>query len=332
MKIEDFIINYGKQIGISEVGICGTEFFDNIEKILYLKNAQLKGFVEQDIELRINPLKTMPSAKSIIVFCLGYHKKFDFEMDDELRGSISIGAVGLDYHIVLNHALQALAEELKKIVDFEYRIFVDTGPLSDRAVAQRAGIGDILKNGSLCSKNGSMMFIGYMLTDLILNKTKKDFTISCGDCKICVDCCPGKAIHEKGGIDAIKCVSFLTQMKTPLNISQMKTIGNKLYGCDICQIVCPKNNMQKKTIFSDREAAMPRLEEILMLSNKDFKMRFGQTAIFWRGRNVIARNALIALGNSCQPQSVELLKKYSEDNRQFIRESAELALLLKKRE
>lgn len=322
LETEIWIEEYAKKAGMLEVGICTPEPFEEIREKLEQKNKALKGFVEQNLELRINPANTMPEIKSIIVFALGYRKNFLFSIDKKLRGRFSMGAIGLDYHIKLKQALEGMANELQKKQPFQYRIFVDTGPLCDRAVAERAKIGFLAKNGSLCSENGSMLFLGMMMTDLPLTPTIRNITESCGNCRLCIDACPGKALDEAGSFYPERCISYLTQKKGILNQQERKWIGRQLYGCDICQLVCPKNKNQKSEPIWDIQMAMPELEKILYLSNKGFQKQFGQTACGWRGKNILQRNALIALGNTPCEEAEKIVARYQEEERELIRETA----------
>lgn len=329
MNWEEMIEAYSKENGILTWGICSPEPFDSLRKELEQKNSFLKGFVEQNITLRIDPKQTMPEVKSIFVFALGYKKRFLFQTDGRLRGAFSMGAIGLDYHIVLKEKIEKLAEKLSSIFSFQYQIYVDTGPLCDRALAERAGIGYFTKNGSLCSPFGSMIFLGYMMTDweVPVFRQKKKEKKECGSCRACIDICPGSAIGEDGTFYFERCVSYLTQKKGTLTKAEGRMIGKQLYGCDLCQTVCPRNQNQPYEPISDLDSSMPDLTEVLFLSNKEFQMRFGKTAIGWRGKNVIQRNALWALSNQPDVRSETILKKFCLDQREMIRETAETALI-----
>ena len=328
MDTEKIIYTYAENNGIGAAGICSGEDFSDMRPILEKNNGKLKGFVEQDVEKRMCPSLTLPGIKSIIVFALPYRKKLDFAMDDRLRGNLSHGAVGEDYHITLKRILEGLAEELQKFLSFRYKIFVDTGPLVDREVAKRAGIGSIGKNGSVISpKCGSMFFIGYMMTDLDLPFSLPSAENPCTSCHICIDCCPSGALSEEG-FHAEKCISCLTQLNRSLTMEEMKVMGKQIYGCDICQLCCPKNKGNSRESVTDINAAKPDLEELLSLSNKAFKETYGKTAAGWRGKKILQRNALIALGNSGDKRAEAILSAFLTDERDIIQDTAYKALKL----
>lgn len=299
-----------------EIGITTAEPFLELQETLTNKN--LKGFVEQDIQKRIYPTLTMKNAKSILVLAMPYSYRKKQE-EQELMGEFSIAAVGIDYHVLLREHLEALAQLLQQsISNFEYQSFVDTGPLVDRALAVRAGLGWIGKNHCLHTlKYGSLVFLGYMMTNIALEQ-KKNVLGDCGSCNRCRISCPTGALSEK--FETTKCISYLTQTKTVLPAEVMKTMGKQLYGCDVCQIVCPKNQKvlqsleEKETSFS--------LAELLCCSNKEFMDKIGKTAAGWRGKKILQRNAIIALGNSRNPKALPLLQNALQDKRELIQQTA----------
>lgn len=239
----------------------------------------------------------------------------------------------MDYHKVLYNEISNFIEELLNIKKFEFKIFVDTGPLVDRNVAQRAGIGFIGKNTSLISaKNGSMQFLGYILTDLDLKQFKKESVENlCKNCCICIKACPVKALLNKG-FETYKCISYITQKKGILTCNEMKSIGYMIYGCDVCQTVCPFNKNAAYETVTDINSAMPLINDILNMSNKDFKNRFGFTAVGWRGKKTIQRNALAVLGNIKNKQSFEFLKEFinKKHENEILRFTAVRALINQK--
>jgi epoxyqueuosine reductase len=193
---------------------------------------------------------------------------------------------------------------------------VDTGVLSDRAVAHRAGIGFQGKNCMIISpKYGSWIYLGELITNIPFSPDE-EVQEDCGDCTRCIDACPTGALVGPGELNAQRCVSFLTQTKGLLSEEFMMKIGNRLYGCDTCQIVCPKNKGKHwphhAQLQPDPEKAKPLLLPMLDLSNRQFKEQFGDTAAAWRGRGPIQRNAVIALGNfkdeSALPKLAEVLQ------------------------
>jgi epoxyqueuosine reductase len=208
---------------------------------------------------------------------------------------------------------------------------VDTGALSDRAVAERAGIGWSGKNCStLTPELGSWVYLGEMITDLPL-APDTPLLDSCGDCTICIDACPTGALVGPGQLNAQRCISYVTQTKGLVDDELMVKIGNRLYGCDTCQIVCPINRKidirHHVELLPDPEVAKPLLRPLLKLGNREFRDTFGESSASWRGRKPIQRNALIALGNFKDAESVpdvtEVLRK---DPRPAMRATAAWAL------
>ena len=320
MTLEQEIYTFAEKRNL-EAGITSAEPFWEQEKILLQRNKQLEGFTEQNIKKRIIPTMTMKNARSIIVFAMGYGcQKKQKQCYDMLTGECSIAAVGEDYHIILKKHFEELERFLKqKVKDFECQYFVDTGPLVDRAVAVRAGLGWIGKNGSVhTAKFGSLAFLGYMMTNLSLNQKEMAFG-SCGSCKKCILCCPTGALSENM-FHMEKCISYLTQTKTVLSSEVMRTMGKQVYGCDVCQIVCPKN--QKVLHSFDKKETDILLEELLYCSNKAFAEKFSKTAAGWRGKKILQRNAIIALGNSKTKEALPILEQALNDERELIQQTA----------
>ena len=175
---------------------------------------------------------------------------------------------------------------------------VDTGELSDRAVAERAGIGWSAKNCSIITPEfGSYVYLGEMITNIPF-EPDVPMEDECGDCTLCLDACPTGALIQGGQLNAQRCIAFLTQTKTSIPEEFRAKIGNRVYGCDTCQTVCPKNkgkhNFHQRAFHPDPELAKPLLQPMLSLSNRQFKEKFGHVSGSWRGKNPIQRNAIIS--------------------------------------
>lgn len=281
--------------------------FTNILDYTYLydfldgraKNGCGTEFEEQDINKRLDVRNVFQKCKSIIAIGVPYAEGFKKPVAND-KGILSVSSYGEDYHKKLYVMLNKLAEEIKKSIDFEYEICVDTSPLIDREICKNAGLGSYGKNTLLINdKFGSFVNLGYLLTDLEIkcdNRTNN--TDICGGCDICIKSCPNNAILKEGGINAKRCVSYLTQTKDYIPSEYRKNMRNQIYGCDVCQLVCPKNksNSQKETNF-DYSSLFIDLEELMQMSNKEFASEYGHLAGSWRGKNVWKRNALISIGN-----------------------------------
>lgn len=307
------------------LGICDAEKLSYSEEKLSKKDVP---FVNFKIEERIDPKLTLPSAKTIMVIGMGYNKEDMFEIDDRLRGNISVGAVGSDYHVQLKYYLNEIIKILKDIEGFEYKHFVDTGPLIERELAKKAGLGWEGKNGNIISDIfGSFFFIGYIITNLELTLStpyENDYNM-CGNCTRCIKACPANILKDKENINYYNCVSYITQCKGKLGDKQSQLIGNSIYGCDICQLVCPHNRNTYFDTIEKIEARKPDIEKFLSLSKSEFEYTYGDTAMAWRGMNTLKRNAIIALGNSKDKRGIRILENYLNSDSEVIRYTANKA-------
>lgn len=304
-------------LGIDKLGVCSAEPFAGLKDIL-LRHRELgreSGFEEPDIDKRVDPRLSMTEARSIIAIAVAYPSKMPGAPKSEpgaYRGMISRSAWGTDYHSVLRDRLRKLAAFIRErepqavVLDM-----VDTGALSDRAVAERAGIGFVGKNCMLITPEyGSWVFLGELLTNLPLPPDSPVLD-GCGSCTLCLDACPTGALVGPGQLHAGSCVSYLTQTKGFVDDHHKEKIGNRLYGCDTCQIVCPKNKGKHWTgngeFMPDPDVAKPLLKPLLTIGNREFKERFGSSSAAWRGKKPIQRNAVIGLGHFKDRTAVPLL-------------------------
>ena len=340
-NLKGYIIDKSKELNIDIVGFTHGEPFLNAKEYLIQrakKNMQTE-FEEKDIEKRINPSLTLPSCKSIIVIGISYNALGTGPLASDAagpvpsapRGSLSKSTWGLDYHNVLKSKMESLINEIAKVQDFDYKAFVDTGPLIDREVAKRAGVGYFGKNCSIINgEYGSFIFLGYILTDLEI-LPDNEVEEKCGDCTLCMDACPTGALDGPYRLNPKRCVSYLTQTKDDIPFELRDKMGIKIYGCDTCQLVCPKNKGIKE---SKHEEFIPKvtngymdLEELLKISNRQFKSKYGHMAGSWRGKTILKRNAIIALGNMKKEENIELLIKELNDANPMIRKYASWGIL-----
>lgn len=313
MTLEEKIYSFEEKNTI--VGIGSALPFYNIKHTL--ENIEVP-FVEKDIEKRINPMLIRNDAKSIIALGISYNKVFKGTMDDKIRGKISIGAMGKDYHLIIKEKL----EYIKYKLNIEGDIFVDTGPLVDREVAKRCGLGIIGKSGNIINKKlGSIFFIGYIITNIKLNSNKILYNEDlCKNCNKCIKACPSNSILENG-FDYKKCISYLTQKKQLESEIEKTLINRQIYGCDICQKVCPYNKGIYEEYIYDLDIFYPNIEFILNMTNKEFEKTYKKTAAGWRGKKILQRNAIIALANyKYSEKSIKLLENLKNDIRQDIRD------------
>ncbi|QKS46401.1 tRNA epoxyqueuosine(34) reductase QueG [Paenibacillus cellulosilyticus] len=309
-------------LGIDDIGIASAEPFTELKERL-LRHRELgreSGFEEPDIELRTNPSLLFDRPVSIIAIAVAYPSKLPDPPKSEpgaRRGIFARASWGMDYHSVLRDRLARLEAWLEeRVPGVRMMSMVDTGALSDRAVAERAGLGWSAKNCSIISpKLGSWIYLGETITNLPL-PPDTPLEDQCGTCNKCIDACPTGALVGPGQLDSNKCISFLTQTKTMLSDTYMRKIGNRLYGCDTCQIVCPANRGKNWThqpeLQPDPEIAKPLLLPLLTIGNREFKETFGSASGSWRGKKPIQRNAIIALGNfrerSAVPAIIDVLR------------------------
>ncbi|MEZ7617183.1 tRNA epoxyqueuosine(34) reductase QueG [Streptococcus sp. 27098_8_73] len=320
MNIKEEIIKLSKDIGISKIGFTTADDFDYLEKSLRLavEEGRNSGFEHKNIEERIKPKLSLASAKTIISIAVAYPHKLKQQPQKTAykRGKFTPNSWGLDYHYVLQDKLDRLAKGIEELTaDFEYKGMVDTGALVDTAVARRAGIGFIGKNGLVISKEfGSYMFLGELITNLDI-EPDQPVDYDCGDCNRCVTACPTSCLIGDGTMNAKRCLSFQTQDKGIMDLEFRKKIKTVIYGCDICQICCPYNKGLDNPLATDidPELAHPELLPFLELSNGQFKEKFGHIAGSWRGKNILQRNAIIALANandrSAIPKLLEIIDR-----------------------
>lgn len=324
-------------LGIDAIGVASADPFLTLKQRL-IRHRELgreSGFEEPDLDRRTEPSLLFDEPQSIIAIAVAYASKLKDPPKSEpgaRRGIMSRSAWGEDYHTVLRDRLALLEQWLKeRVPEARFESMVDTGALSDRAVAERAGIGWSAKNCAIISPElGSWIYLGEMITNLPL-PPDEPVTEGCGSCTKCIDACPTGALVGPGELDAQSCVSFLTQTKGMLSDEYMRKIGNRLYGCDTCQIVCPvnrgKNWTHQPELQPDNELAKPLLLPLLEMSNREFKERYGRTSSAWRGKKPIQRNAVIALGNFKEAAAVpDLIRVLEEDPRPVLRGTAAWSL------
>jgi len=321
-ELKEALIAYSKEIGIDKIGFTTADTFTELKNRLIRQQAlkYQSGFEEPDIEKRVNPSLLLERPRSIISIAIAYPSKMNHRVESkkgERRGIFSRASWGLDYHHVLNDRLKKLEEFITtKVPDARLKSMVDTGELSDRAVAERAGIGWSGKNCAIITPEfGSYVYLGEMITSIPF-EPDTPIEDQCGACTKCLDACPTEALVQGGQINAQRCISFLTQTKTFIPDEYRDKIGNRIYGCDSCQTACPvnkgKNYHFHEELEPQPEVAKPLLKPILKLSNREFKAKFGHVSGAWRGKKPIQRNAIIALAHfkdeTAIPDLVDILE------------------------
>lgn len=271
-----------------DVAVTSAEDLEEEEALGRREALGFSPFESKDIALRLSPKALLPSAKSILVFCLNYYS--ENHPLPEGCGRLARISRGRDYHLILGEEISRYAKEK----NLNGRVLVDSHPLLERALAARAGLGFLGRNTQLIHPHfGSYVALGLFLSEEELPETKRKLRDGCGDCHRCWEACPGKALGP-WGLNPARCLSQITQEKRPRTEEEGKILGRRLYGCDVCQEVCPKNTVAKscsQTLHGELTEFV-NLEELLTLSNRQFKERFGHLAGAWRGKRPWVENAL----------------------------------------
>jgi len=289
-----------------------------------------------------DPQRAVPDARSLVVVGLYYGGHGDGPAalepaqarDAGPRGRVSRYAWGDDYHAVMAPRLRRLADYLVRRGARVARYYVDTGPVIDRAAAKRAGIGWCGKNTLIITRtgHGSWVFLGEVLTDLPLSPAEPDDG-DCGRCRLCLDACPTGAIIAPYVVDARRCISYLTiEHRGPIPRDLRVAIGDHIFGCDICQAVCPHNAKTLREAhpeFAPRPGTgrSPDLVTLLNISEAEFHRRFHHSPITRAKRRGLRRNAAVALGNAGDPATVPaLLRALADEEDTIVRGHAAWAL------
>ena len=329
----------GRLAGFDAVGATSADPFDEMTEVLkdYAERGRT-GFEHEDIALRVNPKQWMPEAQSLIAVAMAYltpqgQRVAKQHPKERPAGRISVYSYGEDYHRVMSERLDIL----KNLLETELgrpvcaQKAVDTSPLVDRRVAERAGIGWIGKNCMFYTpSHGSFVFLGTLLVDVSIEAAQAAQVNRCGTCSLCMQACPTQALIAPGVIDATRCLSYITQMKGSIPEPYRAKMGTRVWGCDTCQWACPENKPVEASPHERyrpvEELAYPDLVELLYLSNREFMRRYGKSAAAWRGVRTLQRNALIALGNLKNPEAVVHLAKFLRHERSEFRTSAAWSL------
>jgi epoxyqueuosine reductase len=280
---------------------------------------------------RADPREIMPECKSILVLATPYSTPLPQQEELELRGQVASYAWGEDYHDVLPARMKELVQFIEEQVgsSVKNRWYTDTGPILERDLAQRAGIGWIGKNTCLINpKRGSYFLLSEILLDLELEPDPPFVTDHCGSCTRCIDACPTDCILPDRTIDATRCISYLTiELKDDIPVDLRDKIGNWVFGCDICQMVCPWNRFSEEGDPAlGNNNPTETLAKELSLSTQEFNQRFKGTPVKRAKRRGYLRNVAVALGNTGDLHALPVLQNALHDAEPLVREHAQWAV------
>ena len=330
---------WGLELGFQRVGIAAIDLPDDERRLQDWLDAGRHGemhYMARHGTLRSRPAEFVPGTLRVISARMDYWPDAagaEGVLGDASLGYVSRYALGRDYHKVLRNRLARLADRLAAAAAAgTFRACTDTAPVLEKALARDAGLGWIGKHTNLLDRHdGSWFFLGEILTDLPL-PVDAPVSSHCGSCTACIDVCPTKAIVAPYQLDARRCISYLTiELDGAIPEEFRRAIGNRIYGCDDCQLVCPWNRYAKVTAepdFNPRHGLdAPRLVELLEWTEAEFLERTAGSAIRRIGHERWSRNVAIALGNA--PRTVEVLaalQRRRDDPSAVVRETVGWAL------
>ena len=287
------------------------------------------GWMEETLERRSHPTAMWTDARSAVVLGLNYGPEHDplTALDHKDRAAISVYAQGDDYHEVVKKRLKLLAGWMHRRFGEEVKVFVDTAPLMEKPLAQRAGLGWQGKHTNLVSRPfGSWLFLGSVLTTLDLPPDPPEVD-HCGSCRACLDICPTGAFPTPYRLDARRCISYLTiELAGPIPTEFRPALGNRIYGCEDCLAACPWNKFAQvagEARFHAREALKgPSLAELAGLDDPSFRALFSKNPIKRIGRDRFVRNVLYAIGNSGDAALMTVVEPLLQDPAPVVRGAA----------
>jgi epoxyqueuosine reductase len=305
MSLAERIKEQAAELGFCACGITDAAPLEGHERYRQWleagRHASMQWMAREDAAWkRADVRRILPEAKSVV--CVAMHYRTAQEWDAEQYGQVARYARGVDYHEFMPQRLRALLSWIQEQTPCNGRVYVDTGPLLERELARRAGLGWLGKNSMLLSReHGSYFLLGEILLDLELPPDRPHVEQFCGSCTRCMDACPTGALEEPGVLDANKCISFHTIENRERAPQELKVkFGDWIFGCDICQEVCPWNG--KSQTRSDepelwQRAEFPTLLEWLLLPQTEYSRRLSKSPLKRPKRRGLKRNAVAALKN-----------------------------------
>lgn len=339
-RLAEEIRQTGRTLGFDRIGIAGVDLDEDearLERWLALSRHGEMRYMARHGRKRSRPAELVPGTVRIISARMDYwpgdSADAEATLDDRRRGYISRYALGRDYHKVLRRRLRKLAGEIEdRVGPMGYRVFVDSGPVLEKALARNAGLGWIGKHTNLIDRRaGSWFFLGELFTDLPL-PADEPVAEHCGSCTACLDLCPTGAIVAPYEVDARRCISYLTiELKGPIPEEFRAPMGNRVFGCDDCQLVCPWNRYARPTAerdFAPRHGLdAPDLIDLFGWSENEWSIRTEGSALRRAGYTGWLRNVAVALGNApTSPDVVASLRNRANHESALVREHVAWAL------
>jgi len=319
-------------VGFTEADL-GEQARENLHAYLARGYHGDMGWLADTAERREHPRALWDDARSVVVLGLNYGPAHDpltvLELPD--RGAISVYAQNRDYHDLVKKRLKRLARWMHETLGAQVKVFVDTAPVMEKPLAERAGVGWQGKHTNLVSRPlGSWLFLGEVFTDLELEPDAPEGD-HCGSCRRCLDVCPTNAFPAPYQLDATRCISYLTiEHKGHIPREFRAAMGNRIYGCDDCLAVCPWNKFATPTdetaLWGRVELRAPRLRDLAGLDDTGFRQVFSASPIKRLGRDRFVRNVLIAIGNSGEPGLIADVRARLDDASELVRAMAVWAL------
>ncbi len=329
-----------RELGFSGIGITGIELREDERHLAAWLQAGRHGqmhYMARHGERRSRPEELLPGTVRVISARLDYWpgaaRDAHSVLADRSFGYVSRYALGRDYHTLMRKALQQLADFLATLAGpHGHRAYTDSAPVLEKALARNAGLGWIGKHTNLIAREaGSYFFLGEIYTDLAL-PLDEPASAHCGSCTACMPACPTGAIVAPWQLDARRCISYLTiELPGPIPVELRPALGNRIYGCDDCQLVCPWNRYARTAAHPDFKVRhgldAPRLSELFAWSAGQFDARMRGSAIYRIGHERWLRNIAVALGNAPGDEEVlGALEARREDPSELVREHVHWAL------
>ena len=331
--------DYARELGFNLVGITSADPFPEKEAVTLDRVGQglmdgLPWFHTARVRRGCRPQEMLPDARSIIAVAMSYYIEDAPQEGHALQGKVARYAWGQDYHKVMEQRLKVFVRGISHRLgrDVQARVYVDTGPMLDRAVAERAGVGWYGKSTNILTRShGSWVFLGQVITDLEL-EPDEPLKKTCGRCTLCIDKCPTGAIIAPYVIDNTRCISNLTiECRDTIPRDLRTLVGDWVFGCDICQDVCPVNRKAKPTqepAFQVGEHGFTALEllPLLTITEEEFRETFRNSPIKRAKRVGLLRNVCVALGNVRDTRAVPALVEALGSDESMVRGHAAWAL------